>query len=241
MVLTGGAHVFGQVRDAGRSGVGGGELKVTAFGNGQAFDVAAFRTDSQGGFDLDFMPRVGDGFTLTAQHPVTRDLATITARVQANGQQLLLNPTFLGRGTVRGRLIAPGGATVGNTPIALIPGSVLGLRGFGSHECARRIHVHRRAGRRVRLDGRRAAGSFGQATGVIARATWSVRISCSSRNRWPPAGGRRVFLSDGATPRPASRCPSASRRDDARSPPSIRRPPMPRDRFAFARSLPPGT
>src|SRR5206468_274847 len=78
-ILSDGAHVFGQVRDAGGAGVGGGILKLTAFDQfGDSFDVSAFRTDLNGGFDFDFVPRLGDHFTLTAQHPVTRDLATIT-------------------------------------------------------------------------------------------------------------------------------------------------------------------
>ncbi len=203
MVVADGAHVFGQVRDAGGSGVGSGVLKLTVFGNGQSFDVAAFPTDAQGTFDFDFVPRLGDGFTLTAQHPVTRELATITARVQGTGQQILLNPTFLGRGTVRGRLIGPSGVAVVNTPIALIPGSVLGTRGFQTSTNALGEFTFADVPVGVfTLTAADASGAFGQATGVLARAGDTVAQDLQLVAQ-PDAGGRlvgRVFLSDGATP-----------------------------------------
>src|SRR3954454_19655518 len=106
---------------------------MMSFGNSsyKSFVFSALRTAARGSFDFDFIPRIGDHFVLTAQHPVTRDLASISARIRGTGEQLLLNPTFLGRGTVRGRVIGSDGTSVvANVPIALIPGSVLGLRGF---------------------------------------------------------------------------------------------------------------
>jgi hypothetical protein len=98
---------------------------------GAAFTVSALRVDRNGSFDFDFVPRLGSYFTLTVQHPITRDLASLSARIRGAGEQLLLNPTFLGRGTVRGRLLASDGVTVlAGIPVGLIPGAVLGGVGF---------------------------------------------------------------------------------------------------------------
>jgi hypothetical protein len=204
MTLADGAHVFGQVRDAGGAGIGGGILKLAVNGDGGSFDVAAIRTDAQGGFDFDFVARLGDSFTLTAQHPVTRDIASLSARIHGAGEQLLLNPTFLGRGTVRGRVLAPGGtSTVPDIPVALIPGSVLGSRGFQARTNALGEFTFADAPVGVftlsAADGR---GNFGQVTGVIAHGGDTVTQDLQLVAQ-PDEGGRlvgRVFLADGATP-----------------------------------------
>ena len=233
MTLADGAHVFGQVRDAGGAGIGGGILTLAVNGDGGSFDVAAIRTDAQGGFDFDFVPRLGDSFTLTAQHPVTRDLASLTARIHGAGEQLLLNPTFLGRGTVRGRVLAPGGtSTVPDIPIALIPGSVLGSRGFQARTNALGEFTFTDVPVGVftlsAADGR---GNFGQVTGVIAhggdtrdaesparrtagrrRAARRARVSCRRRD----AGRRFHRVRRPLRPRSLEHCgrrPDADRRD----------------------------
>ena len=206
MTLGDGAHVFGQVRDAGGVPVGGGllTLTVTSAIGPTSFSVSAFRTDAGGGFDFDFVPRLGDQFTLTAQHPITRDLATITARVRASGDQILLNPTFLGRGTVRGRVVAPDGvASVPNIPIALLPGSVLGVRGFQGRTNALGEFTFTDVPVGVfTLSAADGLGAFGQITGLVARAGDRVTQNLVLVTQ-PDGGGQlmgRVFLSDGTTP-----------------------------------------
>ena len=69
---------------------------------------------------------------LTAQHPSdARDCRVCRRGSVAPGESLLLNPTFLGRGSVRGRVLAADGVTAGpNATVALFPGSVLGSRGL---------------------------------------------------------------------------------------------------------------
>ncbi|MGE5243271.1 MAG: Ig-like domain-containing protein [Betaproteobacteria bacterium] len=204
MSLTDGAHVFGQVRDAGGAGVGGGILELTISSvNGSSFNVAAIRTDGSGGFDFDFVPRVGT-FTITAQHPVTSDLATISARIRGAGEQLLVNPTFLGRGTVRGRVIGPDGATpVANILVALIPGSVLGTSGFQARTNALGEFTFTEVPVGVfTLSAADGAGAFGQATGLIARGGDAISQDLGLVTQ-PQEDGRllgRVFQSDGATP-----------------------------------------
>ena len=118
MALTDGAHVFGQVREAGGAPVPNAVLQLTiVHGADKSFTVSGIRVDQNGSFDFDFVPRIGQHFTLRAQHPVTRDLTSLAARVRGAGEQLLLNPTFTGRGIVRGRLFA----TDGVTPVPNVP------------------------------------------------------------------------------------------------------------------------
>ena len=60
MTQTDGGHVFGQVREAGGAPVPNAILRLTiVFGLDKSFDVATIRTDQNGSFDFDFVPRLG--------------------------------------------------------------------------------------------------------------------------------------------------------------------------------------
>src|SRR5439155_17873224 len=110
----------------------------------------------------------------------------------------------LGRGTVRGRVIATDGATsVPNIPIALIPGSVLGVRGFQvtTNALGEFTFVDVPVGV-FTLSASDGHGAFGQANGVIGHAGDVVTQDLFLVTQ-PQDGGRlmgRVFQSDGTTP-----------------------------------------
>ncbi len=204
MALTDGARVFGQVREATGSGVPNSVLQaVINFGPEFSFTVASILTDAQGGFDFDFIPRLGT-LSLTAQHPQTLALAQLSARIRAQGEQLLLNPTFLGLGTVRGRVLRDDGATpVANAIVALLPGSVLGSRGLQTAANALGEFVFTGVPVGVftlrAIDGQQASG---QSTAVLPAAGGQVAQDIVVVDD-PENGGRlvgRVFESDGATP-----------------------------------------
>jgi len=205
MTLTDGGRVFGQVQEAGGQPVPGAVLRLTVVVEPRtSFDVATIQVDSNGSFDFDFVPRVGLHFILTAQHPVTRDLTTLTARLRGAGEQLLLNPTFTGRGTVRGRLLAADGVTiVPDVPIALIPGGVLGSRGFAGRTNAVGEFVFTDVPVGIfTLTASDGVRGFGQVQGLIARAGVAI-VQDVVLVTQPEEGGRlvgRVFLGDGVTP-----------------------------------------
>ena len=93
MALSDGARVFGQVRTSDGHGVPASVLKLSVSMPPFSFDVSTIRTDGNGAFDFDFVPRVGN-VVLAAQHPTTHETVSLTARIRAQGEQLLLNPTF---------------------------------------------------------------------------------------------------------------------------------------------------
>lgn len=205
MALTDGGRVFGQVREAGGGGVPDAVLRLTVVeGPDQSFDVSTIRVDENGSFDFDFVPRRGQYFTLTAQHPITRDRTSVAARIRGAGEQLLLNPTFLGHGTVRGRLLAADGVTVvPNVPIALIPGAVLGLTGYQTRTNALGEFVFTDVPVGIftltASDGHRG---FAQVPGLLETAS-QIIVQDVVLVTQPDAGGHlvgRVFLSDGITP-----------------------------------------
>jgi hypothetical protein len=200
-----GGHVFGQVRSAEGQPVPDALLRLSIVDeNGEAFTVSALRVDRNGSFDFDFVPRLGAYFTLTVQHPTTRDLASLSARIRGAGEQLLLNPTFLGRGTVRGRLFAADGATVlTGIPVGLIPGAVLGSVGFQATTNALGEFVFTDVPVGIftlkASDGQRG---FAQAPGLLA-SSGQIVVQDLVLVDLPEGGGRlvgRVFLADGATP-----------------------------------------
>ena len=203
--LTDGGHVFGQVREAGGQPVPGALLRLTIVGDAQhAFDVSTIRVDGNGAFDFDFVPRIGQHFVLTAQHPIKQSLTSLTARIRGAGEQLLLNPTFTGQGTVRGRLISTNGTSVlPDTPIALIPGSVLGVRGFAGRTNAVGEFVFSDVPVGIfTLTASDGIRGFGQVQGLVATAGQTIVQDLVLVSQ-PSAGGTlvgRVFLSDGATP-----------------------------------------
>lgn len=204
MVLTDGARVFGQVREATGSGVPTAFLStVISFGPQFSFNISAIHTDAQGSFDFDFVPRLGT-LIVTAQHPQTRAIAALQARIRGAGESLLLNPTFLGAGSVRGRVFAADGVTpVPNATVALFPGSVLGSRGLQTN--ANDLGDFTFADVPVgvftlrAIDGRQASG---QTTGILENGGSQAVANIVVVNE--PAGGGtlvgRVFLSDGVTP-----------------------------------------
>jgi hypothetical protein len=203
MALSDGGRVFGQVRIADGRGVPGSVLKLTVVMSPFSFDVSTIRTDANGSFDFDFVPRIGN-VVLQAQHPTTLEIVTLTARIRGQGEQLLLNPTFQGRGLVRGRVIAPDGVTpVPNAQVALLPGSVLSNRGFSTRSDALGEFTFADAPVGVfTLSAVDASGGFGQTTGVIAGGGQAATVDVILTGR-SDDGGRvvgRVFLADGTTP-----------------------------------------
>ncbi len=204
MVLDDGGRVFGQVREANGSGVPNSFLSVViSFGPEFSFTISIIRTDAQGSFDFDFIPRLGT-LSLTAQHPQTLALASLQARIRGVGESLLLNPTFLGAGTVRGRVLAADGVTpVPRATVALFPGSVFSPRGlqttgndlgeFTFNDVPVGVFTLRA------IDGRQASG---QSTGILETAGIQAVVDVVVVDE-PSDGGTlvgRVFLGDGVTP-----------------------------------------
>ncbi len=203
MALSDGARVFGQVRTADGRGVPASVLKLTVSAPPFAFDVSTIRTDANGSFDFDFVPRIGN-VTLTAQHPTTNEIVSLTARIRGQGEQLLLNPTFQGKGLVRGRVLGPDGLTPAvNAQVALLPGSVVSRRGFETRTNALGEFSFSDAPVGVfTLSAADTSGGFGQTTGVLGGGGQTAELDIVLTAR-AEDGGRlvgRVFLSDGATP-----------------------------------------
>jgi hypothetical protein len=203
MALSDGARVFGQVRTADGRGVPSSVLKLTVSLPPFSFDVSTIRTDANGSFDFDFVPRIGN-VVIQAQHPATLEIAGLTAKIRGQGEQLLLNPTFQGRGFVRGRVLAADGVTpVVDAQVALLPGSVNSRRGFETRSNALGEFTFADAPVGVfTVSAADTSGGFGQTTGVVpasgATTTLDVVLTARADN-----GGRvvgRVFLSDGSTP-----------------------------------------
>ena len=204
MTLTDGARVFGQVREATGSGVPNSFLSVViSFGPEFSFTVSNILTDAQGSFDFDFVPRIGT-LSLTAQHPQTLATTSLQARIRGAGESLLLNPTFLGSGSVRGRVLSADGVTpVPRASVALFPGSLLSARGFAAvaNDLGEFVFTDVPVGvfSLRAIDGVQASG---QSTGVLERAGDQVVADIVVVNE-PSEGGTlvgRVFLSDGFTP-----------------------------------------
>ncbi len=203
MAHTDGGRVFGQVRNADGTGVPGSVLKLGVSLPPLFFDVSTIRTDANGSFDVDFVPRIGN-VVLRAQHPTTLEIADLTARIRGQGEQLLLNPTFKGRGLVRGRVLAADGITpVPNAQVALLPGSVLGNRGFETRTNALGEYVFADATVGVfTLTAADTTGAFGRTSGALASGGRTAVLDIVLTAR-PDDTGRlvgRVFLSDGVTP-----------------------------------------
>lgn len=202
--LGDGAQVFGIVRNADGQGVSEAVLRLTIAVGDRALTAATIKVERDGTFEFDFV-RMTDGFNLTAQHPVTLELASVSARVRAPGQQLLLNPTFAGRSIVRGTAYAADGVTpVPNARVVLLPGAQLGRSGFTTRANAVGEFVFDNVP--VGLFTLRAdaplTGAYGQVTGIVERGDTDITVNIALLEV-PEEGGRlvgRVFLSDGATP-----------------------------------------
>lgn len=199
--LTDGVRLFGQAREADGTPVPGALITIE---KPLVFTIARIRAESDGSFEVDYIPLALQDFRLTAQHPRTAETVTLGARMRGAGDRMLLNPTFLGRGTVRGRILAPDGVTpIAGAEVGLIPGQVRSSRGALTRANALGEYVFTgvEAGA-FTLNARDATGLTGRITGVIARAGDEVTLDLILVER-PEDGGRvggRVFLSDGITP-----------------------------------------
>ncbi len=71
--------------------------KLTVSAPPFSFDVSTIRTDGNGAFDFDFVPRIGN-VVLTAQHPVTNEIAALTARIRGAGRATAAQPDVPGQG-----------------------------------------------------------------------------------------------------------------------------------------------
>lgn len=203
-VLGRGGRVFGQVRNADGTPVGGALLRAVMVFGDRSFNISAFFVDEQGRFDFDFIPSdIGD-LELTAQHPTTRELARARVRLRAVGDSVIVNPTFFGKGAVRGRVLAIDGVSAAaGAQVALFPGSVLGSRGL--------ITATNDAGEFTFADvpvgvftirAVDSLGGSGIATGVVQTAGSQPEVDVVLVNQ-PDDSGRvvgRVFQSDGVTP-----------------------------------------
>ena len=201
-VLTDGARVFGQVRSADGRPMAHVRMALSVVIGSDAFHVSTIHTDGRGGFAFDYVTRLGRYFMLQAQHPDTLELATVRTRVRAPGQEILLFPTFLSKGTVRGRVLAAYGVTpVAGAPVFVLPS------GFGSDLVGNADAFGEYVIDQVPV-GPYAVRSFdgdlvaGQASGVISfpgeEAITDIQLVPYTVPPTPLVG--RVFLSDATTP-----------------------------------------
>ncbi|MCI0438824.1 MAG: carboxypeptidase regulatory-like domain-containing protein [Chloroflexi bacterium] len=201
MVLTDGAHVFGQVRQADGTPVPGALFSLTVVFGQAGFTVASIHTDAEGGFDLDYVTALGDGIVLFAQDPVSLDTTTLRARIRAPGEMLLLNPTFLGKGVVRGTVFDASGDPVPDILVRVFP------TGFNRGIAANANALGEYVVNDVPVGtysawARDPTGAFGEAAGVILSAGQTAVTDIELVHQ-PDQAGRlvgRVFHSDGATP-----------------------------------------
>ena len=243
MALSDGARVFGQVRTADGRGVPSSVVKLTVSAPPFSFDVSTIRADGNGAFDFDFVPRIGN-VVLTAQHPVTNEIASLTARIRGQGEQLLLNPTFQGKGLVRGRVLGPDGVTPAvNVQVALLPGAVSSRRGYETRTNTLGEFSFADAPVGVfTLSAADTSGSFGQTSGVLAGGGQTAELDIVLTARSDDGGHLvgRVFLSDGVAPGVGFTVFVGSySRDTGRLEAIDRTTADETGTFAFARTLPP--
>ncbi len=203
-VLSDGGQLAGQVREASGSGVPNSVLSLSMRYDRFAFTIATIQVDAQGSFAFDFVPRTGGTIELAAQHPQTLAVATLSARLRGAGETLLLNPTFQGQGTVRGRVLAADGVTpVPHARVSLSPGAMADNRGFNAN--ANELGAFTFTGVPVGVFTLRAIDNVnqsGQTTSVLDAAGGERVVDIVLADD-VSTGGRlvgRVFLSDGVTP-----------------------------------------
>ncbi|MEG7522132.1 MAG: carboxypeptidase-like regulatory domain-containing protein [Chromatiales bacterium] len=202
-VLADGAHVFGQLHTAAGEPVPDALLDLTiAISPFYVFDVSRIHTDSEGNFDFDFVRRIGRYFTLKAQHPETLDFTSLIAKVRAPGEEMLLFPTFRGKGSVRGQVTDAAGLPVAGAPVLLAsPQMPRGGLGANADVLGEYIIPDVPVGTyTVRsFDG---AGAFGLASGVVEsageEAVTDIQLILQTTELGNLTG--RVFLADGSTP-----------------------------------------
>jgi hypothetical protein len=199
--LTDGVRLFGQAREADGTPVPGALVTIS---KPRLFTIARILTASDGSYEFDYVPLALQDVQVAAQHPRTGETVTLGARMRGPGDRILLNPTFLGRGTVRGRILAADALTpVAGAEVLLIPGQVTSQRGFPTRSNALGEYVFTDvAVGAFTLVARDATGQAGRAPGLIPKAGDEVVFDLVLTAR-PEDGGRvggRVFLSDGITP-----------------------------------------
>ena len=206
-VLDDGARVFGQVRNADGTPVANAIFQLTVVFGQAGFTVVSIETRADGTFDLDYVTALGDRIVLYAQRPTDLRTTELIAKIRAPGQQLLLNPTFFGLGSIRGVVLAEDGVTP-------VPGAVAQFVPSGGDIDLRREKrqlIANEVGEFVFTDvpvgpytirARDAAGAFGIVSGVIETAGQSAETNVVLVNTQDEAGRLtgRVFLSDGITP-----------------------------------------
>lgn len=199
--LTDGVRLFGQTREADGTPVPGALVTIS---KPRVFTIARILTESDGSYEFDYVPLALQDFNLGAQHPRTGETVTLGVRMRGPGDRLLINPTFLGKGTVRGRILAADGVTpVPGAEVGLIPGQVRNNAGYRAQANALGEYVF--TGVDVgafTVVARDETGQFGRAAGLIPNAGDDVVFDVVLTER-PEDGGRvggRVFLSDGVTP-----------------------------------------
>ncbi|QYZ65331.1 MAG: hypothetical protein OI74_04575 [Gammaproteobacteria bacterium (ex Lamellibrachia satsuma)] len=202
-VLADGAHVFGQLRTAAGEPVPDALFDLTVvISPFFTFDVSRIHTDSEGNFDFDFVRRIGRYFKLKAQHPETLDFTSLTAKVRAPGEEMLLFPTFRGKGSVRGQVTDAAGLPVAGAPVLLaspqMPRSGLGANTDALGEyIIPDVPVGTYSVRS--FDGE---GAFGLASGVVEsageEAVTDIQLILQTSELGNLTG--RVFLADGSTP-----------------------------------------
>ena len=203
-VLANGGRLFGHVQTATGQPVPNALMSLTIVFGQSSFLVATVRTDRDGAYDFDYVTRLGDGLVILAQHPVSLQFTQARARFRAIGERLLVNPTFLGRGRARGRVLAADGVTpVPEARVVLYPSAI----DFGRHLATNANAIGEYAFTDVpvgtyTVKGFDGAGGFGESAGVVPQAEGEGAADIVLTHQRQDTGRLigRVFLSDGATP-----------------------------------------
>jgi hypothetical protein len=219
-VVSDGGRVFGQVRTADGQPVGDGPLLLsiccatyeTGFGETVLAPVPVSQIDvaTDGSYAFDYVTTLGTSFILEAQDPRTKETARREAQMRGPGDRMLVNLTFIGKGRVRGRVLAADGVTP-------VPGATVGLQPNPAFDLSDAQRIPRATTANALGEyvfsgvpvGSYAVSSvdpksafFGQATGLLSRAgqeTVTDVVLSVSGDRFGRLTGR-VFHSDGQTP-----------------------------------------
>jgi hypothetical protein len=210
MMHSSGARVLGQVRTADGKPVPHSVLELGFYPLDVYLPLARLETDAEGKFAVDFVRQQLGGFEskpqrhFKVQHPDTGEFADLEFYVRGAGETLFLTPTFVGKGTVRGRVLGTEGVTPVRDALVKLSSSQV----FASYNGASTIT--NALGEFVFTEvpvgpytvmAMSSAGAYGQAAGVIESAGKEsvvdiVVVVDQSLGRLTG----RVFLSDGETP-----------------------------------------
>lgn len=215
MVLSDGGSVFGQALKADGHVVPGALITLSSCDIPQANTIdsctplSQFNADANGGFDFDYVSRQGDHFLLEAQDPITKETASRNARIRGPGERMLLNLTFIGKGTVRGRVLSDDASTpVPGVVVVLQPSPVFDVSdvqrlNISTHANALGEYVFTNVPvGNYSVSSIDSRGFFGRAAGVLPvagqQAVTDVVLSLTPDRIGTLTG--RVFQSDGVTP-----------------------------------------